>query len=1029
MKKTDSGYAHKLNDALAQITKLPALSSGILADAANVIAEIGAHALNTNRVGLWRTTEEAKVLTSIAFYDMSTKMHAVQGDFDVLNRTQYVNILKSERLLVINDIREPNPLSDLVNEYGPNICSLLDSPIRIGGKLAGVVCIEQDRCREFPEKREWTIEEQNFASSLADFMAVAIESAERHLLLRRTVSMMSNLPGMVYQCLNDPPEFTFTFVSEGSLALMGYTPEELMGNSTLKFFDMVHPDDVEPLEKINATTLSVGLPLETTFRIIMKDGTVKWIWERSRVVEYNEDGTARLLEGFYTDITQQRRLEAAELANRAKSDFLANMSHEIRTPLNAIIGMTELALRSVKLDDAREHINTVKQASSNLLSIINDILDFSKIEKGKLDIMPEDYSLSSLINDVVNIIRMRALDSHLRFVVKADSRMPKTLLGDETRIRQILLNLLNNAVKFTEKGFISLTIDGEKIGDNIIDLIFEVTDSGIGIKQEDLGSIFSPYTRSNQEKNKSIEGTGLGLTITQNIINAMGGHISVRSEYGVGSTFTVKLPQTIRSREAMAYVENPKEKKVLLYEHRDIYAKYLVAAAENLGVCYTSVSSHEEFFEKISNNQWSFVFVAAGLFGNMKDIIPKTGFNANIVLLAEFGEPLPENIFNVLPMPVCSLFIANVLNGVSHSFAQSGSNSPIAIFTAPDAALLIVDDIKTNLRVAEGLLAPYKIQVDLRKSGVEAIEAVKIKKYDLIFMDHKMPEMDGVEATLRIRSMGATDPYYGNVPIIALTANAITGMREMFMENGFNDFLSKPIDTIELNTLLKKWIPKCKQTGEEAGKTSMLLSGKQNAEVSVEINGIDVQKGIMLSGGTLESYLDTLSIFYKDGLEKIREMETCLETGSLSLYVIHVHALKAACANIGADELSAAAKKLELAGEQGDTEFIKMNNTRLILSLESVLDSIGEILEKKQNAKRNKAEPFNDEEFNSVLTKLKEALKTMDAETINKTIDDLGKFAQTKELDAAIGGISESIIMAEYEKAIVLINGLLPRQS
>ena len=276
--------ANKLSAALAQITKLPALSAGILQAAANVIAKIGCHALNTHRVGLWSTNEEAKVLKSIAYYNLVTEEHDIQDDFDLSNRAQYVNILKSERLLVINDIRMPNPLSDLVDEYGPNICSMLDAPIRIGGKLAGVVCIEQDRSEEYPEKREWTIEEQNFASSLADFMALAIESAERRLLMRRTETMMSNLPGMVFQCLNDPPEFTFTFVSEGSLALMGYTPEELMGNSALKFFDMVHPEDVDPLEKLNAVTLSIGLPLETTFRIVMKDGTIKWIWESSLVV-------------------------------------------------------------------------------------------------------------------------------------------------------------------------------------------------------------------------------------------------------------------------------------------------------------------------------------------------------------------------------------------------------------------------------------------------------------------------------------------------------------------------------------------------------------------------------------------------------------------------------------------------------------------------------------------------------------------------------------------------------------------------
>jgi PAS domain S-box-containing protein len=319
MNTQKSVYANQLSSALAKITKTPALTAGILEDAANVIAKEGCYALNTNRVGIWRMSKDARMLISIASYNSATDELVVQEDFSLNQRQEYVKFLANARLLVIDDIDQPNPLSDLRDDYSPEICSLLDAPIRAGGKLVGVVCIEQDRCEDFPEKREWTIEEQNFASSLADFTALAMESAERRLLMRRMETLMSNLPGMVYQCLNNPPDFTFTFVSEGCYNLVGYTPQELVNNNALKFFDMVHPDDAENLEEANARTLSVGLPLETTFRIIMKDGSVKWIWERSRVVERNPDGSPLLLEGFYTDITEQRRLEAAELAKRAKS--------------------------------------------------------------------------------------------------------------------------------------------------------------------------------------------------------------------------------------------------------------------------------------------------------------------------------------------------------------------------------------------------------------------------------------------------------------------------------------------------------------------------------------------------------------------------------------------------------------------------------------------------------------------------------------------------------------------------------------
>ncbi|GBU23492.1 sensor kinase [Fibrobacteria bacterium R8-3-H12] len=382
-----------------------------------------------------------------------------------------------------------------------------------------------------------------------------------------------------------------------------------------------------------------------------------------------------------------KTMEDLKIASKAKSDFLAKMSHEIRTPMNAIIGMAELALREQTSDAAREHIITIKQAGANLLSIINDILDFSKIESGKLGIVPSNYLFSSLIKDVISIIKMRIVGSNLSFVVDIDPNIPNSLFGDETRIRQALLNVLSNAVKYTKKGFISFSASGEITGDTVL-LTIEIADSGIGIKPEDLKKLFGEFVQVDMASHKGVEGTGLGLAITKNLIKMMNGDISVQSEYGKGSTFTIKLPQKIRSDE--------------------------------------------------------------------------------------------------------SLDIAK--------------NDSIAIkFSAPKAKILVVDDMGTNLKVAEGLMRPYKMQIDTCLSGIEAIEKIKADNYDLVFMDHMMPEMDGIEATKIIRETHA------NLPIVALTANAVSGTREMFLSNGFNDFLSKPIDIVKLNSILEKWIPKEKQ--------------------------------------------------------------------------------------------------------------------------------------------------------------------------------------------------------------------------
>ena len=518
--------------------------------------------------------------------------------------------------------------------------------------------------------------------------------------------------------------------------------------------------------------------------------------------------------GIGRDITEHKIAEeAAHQASRAKSDFLAKMSHEIRTPMNAIIGMAELALRSDEINAIREHVITVKQAGVNLLSLINDILDFSKIETGKFEIIPGDYSFASLINDVINIIRMKVIDSKIRFAVKIDSKIPNSLVGDEIRIRQVLLNILGNAVKYTDKGYVSFAVNSEFLADDTINLIMDVKDTGKGIKQEDLTNLFGEYIQFDPEKNKGIEGTGLGLAIARNIVKAMDGDISAVSEYGKGSTFTIKLPQQIRSRGSLAVVENPEEKHVLVFERREIYSDAIVFSVENLNVKCTLASSDSDFQEKLKSRDFTFIFISFGLYDKNREILSNIGVNTKIVLLTEFGEAIPDKNLNILAMPVHSVSIANIINGISDNFSYSERNEVIVSFTAPQANILVVDDIITNLKVAKGLLTPYKAQVDLCKSGIIAINAIETNHYDIVFMDHKMPEMDGIETTRRIRAMGNEEPYYKNVPIIALTANAVSGTKEMFMENGFNDFLSKPIDTIKLNSVLEKWIPKEKQKG------------------------------------------------------------------------------------------------------------------------------------------------------------------------------------------------------------------------
>ena len=802
-------YSSLLNDALARITKTTALTAGILEDAANVIALEGCHALKTHRVGIWHVLERkdgGKMLQSISSYNSVTGKHTVQENFPLDDRPTYVDLLSSERLIVINDANNTTVLPNLQETYGPQICSLLDAPIRVGGKLVGVVCIEQDRCPEFPDKREWSIEEQNFASSLADFTALALESAERRLLMRRTEALMSNLPGMVYQCLNDPPEFTFTFVSEGCYNLIGYSPAELMGNNALKFFDMVHPDDVGPLEKLNAETLSIGLPLETTFRMIMKDGSIKWIWERSRVVEQNPDGTPHLLEGFYTDITEQRRLEAAELANRAKSEFLANMSHEIRTPMNAILGMTDLALRDFPQESVVDYLGNIKSAGKSLLSIINDILDFSKIEAGAFELAPEKYLVHSLINDVVTMIHVRIGDKPLDFIIDDDPNMPRELIGDVTRIKQIFINLLTNAVKFTSSGHIILSVSVEE-GDRPgrCKLKASVQDTGIGIRREEIPLLFDNFSQLDTRKNRSVEGTGLGLAISKNLAQLMDGDITVESAYGKGSCFSFYLTQqkVPGSSDAATPLAGKPFRAALVMDNAQ-KATILANKIKKLGIACD-----------VQDAQASLSGYTHVLFDLEHQAKVCAQAAPNTRLFAVSRGPVEPQLLSpgveLVQVPLTNLVLMRLFDeSVWGAFGNTEADFTNSSLTLHNTRVLVVDDNEINLIIAENVLLTYGAEVDTAISGAEAIEMVKANEYDVVFMDHMMPEMDGVDTTKVIRSL--PEEKYARLPIVALTANVVGDVRDMFLENGMNDFLSKPLEMQEIERVLREVLPAEKWT-------------------------------------------------------------------------------------------------------------------------------------------------------------------------------------------------------------------------
>jgi signal transduction histidine kinase/CheY-like chemotaxis protein len=652
-----------------------------------------------------------------------------------------------------------------------------------------------------------------------------------------------------------------------------------------------------------------------------------------------------------------------EFASQAKSDFLAKMSHEIRTPMNAITSMAELLLREELSGKARSHAQDIKQAGNNLISIINDILDFSKIEAGKMEIIPVNYLLSSLINDTVNIIRTRLVEKPLRFFTNIDSCIPNNLIGDEVRMRQILLNLLSNAVKYTQKGHIGLTITENKRDTGQVWLKIKIKDTGRGIKQEDRANLFNEFVKVDVKKNQGIEGTGLGLAITKRLCTAMGGEISMESEYGKGSVFTVVIPQGIESKTPLAFVDEAEKKNVLIYENRLVYAKSICWTLENLKVPHTMITDYNEFASALYRKEWFYVFSGYGLYKTIKPLFGKDasafrgGKKPSLALMIEWGTETCIQGVRFMSIPAQSQSIANVLNGKEDSKEYIKSFNAIQ-FSFPSARILVVDDIPTNLRIVDGLLAPYKAKVDTCLSGSQAIELVKRaalegRGYDIVFMDHMMPEMDGIEATKIIRSLEGE--HFRNMPIIALTANAVAGMQEMFLENGFNDFISKPIDVANLNEVINCWI---KEEKREEKNEQSTISNKQSA-VSDEqlairsiylIPGLDTAKGIAMTGGSLEAYKKVLEIYCKDIEDRMQIIQNIPEADTLSLFIINVHALKSSSASLGAKDVSAQAKELETAGKAENMAYIRERLPVFVQILRELKENIRDALKQNEAA-------------------------------------------------------------------------------